>query len=80
MRIADYITALREEKSAAEAARSEAEQANQAKSLLLSRMSHELRTPLNAITGFSEILLLKTPQTEPSCNIYPMPERVCSHW
>lgn len=31
-----------------------AEQANQAKTVFLSRMSHELRTPLNAIIGFSK--------------------------
>lgn len=44
-------------------ARSEAEQANQAKSEFLSSMSHELRTPLNAILGFSEIMKVKEPLT-----------------
>jgi signal transduction histidine kinase/CheY-like chemotaxis protein len=34
-----------------------ANQANQAKSMFISKMSHELRTPLNAILGFSDILL-----------------------
>ncbi|MFT5716572.1 MAG: PAS domain S-box-containing protein [Oleiphilaceae bacterium] len=33
-----------------------AEQANQAKSVFMSRMSHELRTPLNAVLGFSNLI------------------------
>ena len=39
-------------------AREIAEQANRAKSELLSHVSHELRTPLNAILGFAQLLKL----------------------
>jgi signal transduction histidine kinase len=40
----------------AEAARSEAEKANRAKSRFLAVMSHELRTPLNAVLGYADLL------------------------
>lgn len=36
--------------------KSEALQANKAKSLFLANMSHEIRTPLNGIVGFTELL------------------------
>jgi len=55
--VARDITERKRTEEALVRAKDEAEQANRAKSLFLSRMSHDLRTPLNAIIGFSDLLM-----------------------
>ena len=50
------VTERHQAEVALRSAKDEAERANHAKSVFLSRMSHELRTPLNAILGFGQLL------------------------
>ena len=60
---AEAVTqALAAKNTQLEAARTEADAANQAKSRFLASMSHELRTPLNAIIGYSEMLEEEAPE------------------
>ena len=54
-----YETELLRARRAAEEARAEADQANEAKSTFLAVMSHELRTPLNAISGYVDLIELE---------------------
>jgi len=56
----DVTDRARMEKALREA-KEEADRANHAKSIFLSRMSHELRTPLNAIIGFGQLLERQSP-------------------
>ena len=50
------ITPQKEAEATIQRAKDTADQANQAKSVFLSRMSHDLRTPLNAVLGFAQLL------------------------
>lgn len=63
-RLSEDIRVREETEKLLSAARTEAEQANRAKSIFLANISHEIRTPLGVMLGFSEMALTQTDARE----------------
>lgn len=63
-KLTEAMAELKRTKEEAEAAREQAQKANQAKSEFLSNMSHEIRTPINAILGMNEMILRESGEDE----------------
>lgn len=61
---------LAQAKKDADAARHEAQAANEAKGKFLAHMSHEIRTPINAVLGMDEMILRES--REPNIKEYAM--------
>jgi len=57
LELAEVNAKLLEQTEKASAMAKAAQDANEAKSMLLANISHEIRTPMNGILGFSELLL-----------------------
>ncbi|MFQ3620394.1 MAG: ATP-binding protein, partial [Spirochaetales bacterium] len=62
-RVEERTTELRKMNEHLIEARTQAEEANQAKSRFLQNMSHEMRTPLNGILGYAELIRDTDPKT-----------------
>lgn len=66
--ITEIVQAEQEKQAQLQAAKEEAEAANQAKTTFLFNMSHDIRTPMNAIMGYRD--LLEKYQEDPSRRAY----------
>jgi signal transduction histidine kinase/CheY-like chemotaxis protein len=70
LRKAKLFDEIHQAKMEAEAARKNAEKANEAKSAFLSTVSHELRTPLTSVLGFAKIIKKRLEE-----KIFPITDR-----